>query len=60
MYSTYYLLGDLTDGFTFASIASKIAVLGMTLTINEEFAEQYLAGARTPSPASAQLPGCPP
>ena len=37
--STFYLLGDLPDGFTFESMASSIATIGAT-TINSYFAEK--------------------
>ena len=42
--STFYLLGDLQDGFTFESMASSIATIGVTTTIDSDFVEKFLGG----------------
>ena len=42
--STFYLLGELQDGFTFESMASSIATIGATTTIDSDFVEKFLGG----------------
>ena len=42
--STFFLLGELQDGFTYESMASSIATIGITLTIDSDFAEKFLGG----------------
>uniref|UniRef100_A0A7S3WZC2 Uncharacterized protein n=2 Tax=Emiliania huxleyi TaxID=2903 RepID=A0A7S3WZC2_EMIHU len=42
--STFYLLGDLPDEFTFESMASSIATIGATTTIDSYFVEKFLGG----------------
>ena len=42
--STFYLLGELQDGFTYESMASSIATIGVTLTIDSDFVEKFLGG----------------
>ena len=42
--STFYLLGDLQDGSTFESMASSIATIGATTTIDSDFVEKFLGG----------------
>ena len=42
--STFYLLGELQEGFTFESMASSIATIGVTTTIDSDFVEKFLGG----------------
>ena len=42
--STFFLLGELQDGFTFESMASSIATIGVTTTIDSDFVEKFLGG----------------
>ena len=46
--STFFLLGELPDGFTYETMASSIATIGITLTITPDFAEKFLGGANAP------------
>ena len=42
--ATFYLLGELQDGLTFESMASSIATIGVTTTIDSDFVEKFLGG----------------
>ena len=42
--STFYLLGEPQDGSTFESMASSIATIGVTTTIDSDFVEKFLGG----------------